>query len=122
MSEVTTNAIITSANIQLDRGCFLCAWVHLDYGDGSHQGFGGHALGGTPVCAAGKHKKQPNYAAEALVSIMRVGGVEKFSDLAGKAIRVRRTSDGFGGDIIAIGHIIKDIWYDPKKQFKELKP
>lgn len=118
---IISNAIVESATIQLDRDCFLCAWLGLDYGDSSHQGFGGHVLGGVAGVRAGDHRNQPNFAAEAIVRIMEVCGVDNWKNIPGKTVRVKRTTDGLGGDIIAIGHIVKDIWYDPKKTFSEWK-
>lgn len=115
---IICNAIIKSAEISLDRGSFLCVWLTLDYGDGSCQGFGGHVLGGVPDCSAGNHENSPNYAAEALVSIMRVCGVDKFSNIKGMAVRVKRAHAEFGGEALAVGHIIKDIWYEPGSTFK----
>lgn len=110
---IISNAIITSTALRLDRDCFLCAWLFLDYGDSTHQGFGGHVLGGLPDVRAGYHRKQPNMAAEAIVTILRVADVDDWSKVAGKAVRVRRTVEGFASDIIAVGHITKDIWYEP---------
>ena len=111
------NAVIESTSLQLDREVFLSAWLHLDYGNGAHQGFGGYVLGGTPEAKAGDHKSQPNLAAEWIVSILLVAGVSKWSDLPGKTIRVRREgSEGdWSGDVIAIGHIVKDLWFNPKE-------
>lgn len=110
------NAIIESASVTLDRGCFLSSWLMLDYG-GSHQGFGGYVLGGTPDAAAGRHAEQTNLAAAWLVGCLRAGDVEDFKALVGKSIRVRR-KPGWGGDIIGIGHITKDDrWFFPKETF-----
>lgn len=118
MSEpIVVNAIIESADVTLDRGAFLSVWLMLRY-DGMGQGFGGVVLGGTPDAAAGDHKNQPNIAGEWLVWCLRVADVERLRDCVGKAIRVRKT-DKFG-DIIAIGHIVKDIWFEPKKAMESL--
>lgn len=119
---VVTNAIIESASIGLDRDIFLCMWLQLDYGDGLHQGFGGYVIGGLPNAAAGRHHEQPNLAADFIVGCLRAADVDKVSQLAGKSIRVRRTDEGFGGDIIEIGHITKDDrWFNPKARFEELQ-
>lgn len=115
--QIICNALIEGAQIRLDRGAFLCAWIDLDYGDSSHQGFGGHVLGADKSCAAGDHRNMPNYAAEALVKIMQCCGVEQWKDIPGKAVRVKRSCAGMSGDVIAIGHITKDVWYEPKKDF-----
>jgi hypothetical protein len=96
-------------------------WLHLDYG-GSGQGFGGYILGGAPSAAAGKHAKQPNYAAEFIIGCLRAADVGRFSDLPGKTIRVQLSEDGLGGKIIAIGHIVKDDrWFNPAEAFESMK-
>lgn len=110
------NAIIQSASIGLDRGSFLCAWVHLDYG-GAGQGFGGYVLGGTPDAKAGDHRNQKNLAAEFIVRVLAAAGVESWSDLPGKTVRVRKASEW--GDILAIGHIVKrDKWFNPRETYE----
>lgn len=111
------NGIVSSAEVTMDRGSFLSVWLHLDYG-GSGQGFGGYVLGGTPDSKAGQmHATGPNFAAEFLVACMRVCDVEAFDKCAGKAIRVRR--DREYGQIEAIGHITKDVWFSPTETFEK---
>lgn len=118
-SEVIMNAIIQDAEVRLDRGVFLSAWLMLDYG-GSSQGFGGYVLGGVPSVPAGEHWDQPNFAADFIVRCMMAAGVESWNECVGKTIRVRK-SDKFGS-IIAIGHIVKDdLWYNPKESANAMK-
>lgn len=114
-NEIITNAIVKSAIIRLDRDCFLSVWLDLKYDNTSDQGFGGYVLGGIPDSKAGQHYNQKNIAGEFIVSCLLVAGVTDWKDIPGKSIRVRRTDEGFGGDIIAIGHIINDVWFEPKK-------
>lgn len=119
MAEYVCNAIIESATIRLDLGCFLCPWVFLDYG-GSGQGFGGYVCGATKDAKAGDHKNQPNLAAEFIVRCLEAAGVEEWSKLAGKTIRVKKTDEW--GDIVAIGHIVKDDkWFSPREVFDSWK-
>ena len=116
---IEVNAVITSADVTLDRDCFLSCWLMLDYG-GSGQGFGGYVLGGVSDTKAGRHEEQKNIAAIWLVGVLEAAGVTKLSDCVGKVVRVRKVSDF--GDILAIGHAIKnDKWFEPRKAFAFMK-
>ena len=110
------NAEIESVTIDdADRG-FLTAWLHLNYG-GSGQGFGGYTL---YLPNSFFHAdNQANFAGHFIWRCMEVGGVTRWNDLKGKTIRVER-EDGWGGSILRVGHIVKDIWFDPKKEFEAL--
>lgn len=104
------NAVITSAEISCgDRGS-LDAWVELDYG-GSAQGFGGWAL---YLPKSYTHHKILSVAGHHIFRIMEIAGVEKWSQLKGRTIRVERCWT----QIRKIGHIIKDDWYCPKADFE----
>lgn len=118
MEKESGNAIITGASIQIERGAFLVAWLNLDLGNNSGQSFGGFAIGGTGDVAAGKHAEQANLAGEFIVRVMQIAGVEKWGDLPGKTIRVRKA--GFLEPITAIGHIVNDDWFVPKETFARL--
>lgn len=114
----TCNAIIESATIGLDRGSFLCPWVYLKFEFGS-QGFGGFVCGGTPDAKAGDHRNQKNLAAEFIVRVLSAAGVERWDQLAGKSVRVRKDKDEWGM-IEEIGHIIRDDrWFNPRKTFDD---
>lgn len=120
MSALIENGRITSADIVFSRGFILDCWLHLEF-EGSGQGFGGYVLGGNPfdeTALAAKHSEQPNVAADFIGGCMAVADVEKFSDLAGKVIRVER--DAPYGVIVAIGHAFKDRWYRPKERLAAL--
>lgn len=114
------NGRIVGADIIFARGFALDCTLTLAF-EGYGQGFGGYVLGGNPfdqsaVCA--RHKEQPNIAADFIGGVMAVAEVEKFSQLVGKIVRVRR--DEPYGIIVAIGHPIKDIWYEPKARMSLL--
>jgi hypothetical protein len=104
----TSNAIITAARFDTERG--LSAWLTLDYG-GSGQGFGGYLLyapaGWTAAGKAG------NYAGHFIWRVLEIAGVDDWAKLPGRAIRVRRSHD----KVHAIGHVIKESWFDPAVEF-----
>lgn len=116
------NAIIESVRVGFDRGFVLTCWLTLDYG-GSGQGFGGFVLGGNVFseCACNDHKNQVNICAEFLSNVLGICGVEDMKDCVGKTIRVETDSEkDFGGNIVAIGHIVKDRWYNPTQSMKDM--
>ena len=96
MSEEIVNARIIHADVEIHLG-MLSVWITLGYEDGTGQGFGGRRLEG-------------NHCAEFLRGVMDAVGVEKWSALKEKKVRVRKT-EGFFGTILAIGHKRKDRWY-----------
>lgn len=107
------NAIIEKATLTIVEGC-LSAWVFLDYG-GCGQGFGGFALY-FPKSFRHYDPKTPNYAGHFIWRVLKIAGVENWSDLKGKTVRVK----GDFTRIEAIGHIVKNDWFDPKKEFEEM--
>jgi len=110
--EEIKNAVIESAVIDIaDRG-FLTVWVHLDYG-GSGQGFGGYALY-LPKSWT-HHRLREGAAGHFLYRVMEIAGVGKWDQLKGKTVRVKIVN----GLVSAIGHIVKNDWFDPGKDFKE---
>ena len=108
------NAVITAATITNDDHGLLSAWVTLDYG-GSGQGFGGYAL-----YLPNDYREatnQQNYAGHFLWRVMAIAGVTEWGQLAGKTVRVRHDH----GKVHAIGHIVRDDWFDPSTEFSAMQ-
>lgn len=109
------NASIESATFDIERGFILTGWLHLNFKGGS-QGFGGYVLGGIGDALCADHANQPNLMAIWLAGLLQAAGVEQFSGLPGKVIRIAK--DDEYGTIKAIGHAIKDDhWFDPGSIF-----
>lgn len=104
------NALIESVTIDdADRG-FLNAWLHLNYGDGGGQGFGGYTL---YLPRSFQHHELKSYAGHFIWRCMEIGGVSRWENLKGKSVRVKIVD----GLIQAIGHIIKEDWFEPRRDF-----
>lgn len=114
MSIETRNAVIESAEITNDDHGLLSAWLYLDYGSGG-QGFGGYALYLPKDFTHSNNQK--NYAGHFIWRCMEIAGVSKWSQLKGKTIRVRAEHS----KVHAIGHIVKDDWFCPGKDFDEMQ-
>lgn len=102
------NARIKSASLSTEDGRGLCGCLVLDYGN-SEQGFGQFML---------FHKSNPSVAAGFWISrCLEISECYDWSKLPGKPIRVRIGSNGL---IDAIGHYLKDEWFEPKIEMKEM--
>ena len=107
------NAVIERVSIANDdHGC-LSAWISLDFGDSSHQGFGGYAL---YLPKSFTHHKLESMAGHFIYRAMQIADVDEWSKLKGKTIRVKK-QDHFS-TIQSIGHIVKDDWFNPSEDFK----
>lgn len=110
------NAVIESVRITIERGFILDSWLMLDYG-GAGQGFGGWGL---YLGKTATHHKVESVAGHFIYRCMEIAGVESWAEMKGRTIRAK-TTGGWGGKIIAIGHIIKDDWFNPQKDFDALR-
>jgi len=111
MSIETKNAIIKSETITSDEHGCLSAWVQLDYG-GLCQGFGGYAL---YLPKSFDNHKLNSVAGHFVYRVLEIAGVTEWENLNGKTIRVK--AGHF--EIEAIGHIVKDDWFNPVSDFKK---
>lgn len=109
------NAVIKGASLTSDDHGMLSAWLHLDYGD-SGQGFGGYALY-LPKSWRHHDPSGPNYAGHFIWRVMEVAGVTEWGQLPGKTIRVQAEHCG----VQAIGHIVKDDWFNPTTDFLRME-
>lgn len=108
------NAVIVSAKIIHDDHGALTAWLSLDYG-GSGQAFGGYTL---YLPKGFKHAlNQRNWAGHFIWRCMEIAGVFEWSQLPGKTIRVRAEHI----KVHAIGHIVKDDWFEPSVDFEAMQ-
>lgn len=114
MDITTKNAVIESASITNDDHGLLSAWLYLKYGAGG-QGFGGYAL--YLPDSFSHHANQPNFAGHFIWRVMEIAEVSRWEKLAGKTIRVRAEHNR----VHAIGHIVKDDWFDPAKDFDAMR-
>lgn len=102
------NAVITKVRIGDDDHGSLTMVVELDYG-GTCQGFGTYSLYQPKF-------KTVNYCGLFIWRCLQIAGVENVNDMKGKTIRVRQNDDRM---VEAIGHIVKDDWFAPTKEFEE---
>lgn len=108
------NAIITSAIISNADHGILTAHVTLDYG-GACQGFGGYSLY-LPKDFT-HHAEQGNCCGHFIWRVMEVAGVSEWHQLKGKTVRARAEHS----KVHAIGHIVKDDWFNPSEDFKRME-
>jgi hypothetical protein len=102
------NALISDVRIMLDNRAVLTAYLWLDY-DGSGEGFGYFGLSNIK-----KDFHDLNYAGYFIHRVLETVGVTEWEKLKGNAIRVDTELDC----VKAIGHIIKDEWFNSKEEFK----
>jgi len=107
------NAVIDSTSLNFgDRGC-LMSFVNFDYG-GSFQGFGGYLL---YAPKGWTHHDKLSPAGHWIVRVCECAGVTDWDKLKGMTVRVKLVD----GLIKSIGHIVKDDWFTPSIDFKDIK-
>ena len=114
MTTEILNAKITNTKLGEDHGC-LTANLFLE-GDGWGCTFGGYCLDHW-YSDVGKHHSPDGYGA--IIELMKTLEVESWEELNGKYVRVE--IEGWGGNIIKIGHLLKNKWFSWKDYFEEAK-
>lgn len=110
------NAKITKVDLTMaDHGClFMFIWVEADH---FGAGIGGYCLGHGYLGADDKSFDGSAKGTESILRIMDVIGVEKFSQIEGKFIRI--VDEGLGRPVNIFGNIVEDKWFDEKSFFAE---
>lgn len=114
MTTEILNAKITNTKLGEDHGC-LTANLFLE-GDGWGCAFGGYCLDRW-YSDVGKHHSPDGYGA--IIELMKTLEVESWEKLNGKYVRVE--IEGWGGNIIKIGHLLKNKWFSWKDYFEKVK-
>lgn len=112
------NATIKSTELGLkDHGC-LSFFLYLDYG-GAGQGFGGYVLD-EPIHKNGKFIKRIGsaFGMEIINQILKVLEVNSWEKLPGTPCRAKTEHH----KVHAIGHYLKDNWFDIEALAKEYFP
>lgn len=101
------NALIDEVQLGIEDHGILVAWLMLDYGDSSHQGFGGYSLD-----KPGKDGRTGSeFGTTFILQCLKICGVDSWEKIKGKNIRVK-SEDGLAKEI---GHITKNIWFNPRE-------
>jgi hypothetical protein len=111
MGDGIKNARIESTTLGVEDHGIFTAWLHLTYGSGGGQGFGGFALDGKPT-RRDAHSQRPGtaYGCEFILRVLRTLDAPSWEKLKGIPCRV----DVRGGLIRRIGHLLDDKWFDPE--------
>lgn len=110
------NAKITSVSISMaDHGC-LTFTIYIE-GDGWFCSFGNRVAG--HGCLDSNYWDATGSSLVAIMKILDTVGVETWESLEGSYIRVE--SNGWGGKVKKIGHIIRDKWFDIDEFFEQIK-
>ncbi len=99
---IIKNATIKEVKLGFEDHGILTSYVILDYG-GSGQGLGGFCLGG----------EYTDYWVRGILESLEL---KDWNDLVGTNVRVKLTTDDMLAEIIEIGHIIKDLWFNPRRK------
>lgn len=110
------NAQITDADLSMGDHGALTSTIVLD-GGGWGVCYGGYCLGKGYLGAKDDYFKGSAAGLKSIMMIMDTVGVEKFSELKGRYVRV--ATKGCGVSVKIIGNIIKDKWFDYESFFAD---
>lgn len=109
------NARITRVDISTRDYASAVLELTLD-GDGWGVVYGGYKLATAGTCLRREEIESNGKGFESILNIMWVIGVDSFSELKGKYVRV--ATKGWGDSVKIIGNILKDEWFDYEKFFE----
>lgn len=110
------NAEITNADLSTEAYCCADLPITLD-GHGWGVVYGGYVLGKGGTAYKIDEIQGSEQGMAAILTIMRVVGVDRLSDMKGKYVRV--ATKGWGDTVKIIGNIIEDEWFDYGTFFKK---
>lgn len=108
MTEIK-NAIIKSTQLGPEDHGIFTAWILVE-GPGWGCGFGGYSF--QSYDKALDRPVGSGFGVEFIRSVLDTVGVGRWEKLVGTAVRVE--SEGPGGRILRIGHLLEDRWFDPR--------
>lgn len=110
------NAEITNVDLSTESYCCADLPIVLE-GSGWGVVYGGYCLGKGGTSYKVDEIEGSAQGMAAILTIMRVVGVDRLSDMKGKYVRV--ATKGWGDTVKIIGNIIKDEWFDYGTFFKK---
>lgn len=121
-SDEIKNAKITGTMLGVEDHGIFSSMIYLS-GDGWGIGFGGYAPDEPVKDGDGKFlgRRGSAYGAEFLRRVLETLEAASWEKLPGTVVRVR-LEGGWGGTAAAIGHAIKDQWFEPRALAKEMIP
>lgn len=119
MSNAIENAIIEAVSLGAESHGIMTAYVTLKM-DGGGVSLGGYAL---DTYDKTQQKRVPTVAMGVFVhGVLDAVECSDWSKLVGKPCRVKFDGESmWGAQVIAIGHFIKDRWFEPREAFKDVQ-
>ncbi|MDE2010334.1 MAG: hypothetical protein KGJ09_09715 [Candidatus Omnitrophica bacterium] len=107
-----SNALIAKTMLGIEDHGLLTAMLFLE-GDGWSQGFGGYCFGSH---TNGTDEQNANLAIF-IKRVLEIAGVSEWEKLPGKLVRIKK--EGLNDPIRAIGHPLKNLWFNPQEEFQK---